>query len=140
MSDKGRGVRGLTLFLAAAAGFSNANIYYNQPLLGHMAHSYGEGDNSVSFIPAATQLGFALGLVLLVPLGDTLDRRKLILWQTAGLVLALVAEALAPSPLLLMTASVVVGGRIPNCGGPLSLRGLCSPVFPLFGLRYPCYP
>ncbi|WP_088830131.1 MFS transporter [Paenibacillus tyrfis] len=109
MSDKGRGIRGLTLFLAAAAGFSNANIYYNQPLLGHMAHSYGEGANSLSFIPAATQLGFALGLVLLVPLGDTLDRRKLILWQTAGLVLALVAAALAPSPLLLMVASVVVG-------------------------------
>ncbi|WP_010495875.1 permease [Paenibacillus elgii] len=78
MSDKGRGIRSLTLFLAAAAGFSNANIYYNQPLLGHMAHSYGESVNSVSFIPAATQLGFALGLVLLVPLGDTLDRRKLI--------------------------------------------------------------
>ncbi len=98
----------LTLVMAIAAGLSVANIYYNQPMLGHMQREFGAG-SSVSFVPSATQLGYALGLILLVPLGDTLDRRQLILWQVAALVLALTAAALAPNPAILIFASIAVG-------------------------------
>lgn len=98
----------LTLVMAAAAGFSVANIYFNQPLLGLMEREFGKG-GGVGFIPSFTQLGFAIGLVLLVPLGDTLDRRRLILLQAVGLVLSLAAAALAPTAPILVLASILVG-------------------------------
>jgi len=98
----------LTLVMVVAAGLSVANIYYNQPMLGLMEREFGTG-SSVTFVPSATQLGYALGLILLVPLGDTLDRRQLILWQVAGLVLALAAAALAPTPAILVFASIAIG-------------------------------
>ena len=104
----GRITPSLTLVMAVAAGLSVANIYYNQPMLGLMQREFGTG-SSISFVPSATQLGYALGLILLVPLGDTLDRRQLILWQVAGLVLALAATALAPTPAILVFASIAVG-------------------------------
>jgi predicted MFS family arabinose efflux permease len=110
MGDRDRITLRLTLVLAIATGLSVANIYYNQPLLGLIAKSFGaDTSSSVNFIPAATQLGYALGLVLLVPLGDAFDRRGLILWQTMGLVLSLAAAALASSPVQLILASIAIG-------------------------------
>jgi predicted MFS family arabinose efflux permease len=110
MGDRDRITLGLTLVLAVATGLAIANIYYNQPLLGVIAKSFGaDSSSSVNFLPAATQLGYALGLVLLVPLGDAFDRRGLILWQTVGLVLSLTAAALASSPLQLILSSIAVG-------------------------------
>lgn len=61
------------------------------------------------FVPAATQLGYALGLLLLVPLGDWASRRRIILWQTVVLVVALVFLASATSPVALVAGSVLVG-------------------------------
>jgi predicted MFS family arabinose efflux permease len=110
MGNRDRITLRLTLVLAIATGLSVANIYYNQPLLGVIAKSFGiDSSSSVNFLPAATQLGYALGLVLLVPLGDSFDRRGLILWQTMGLVLSLAAAAFASSPLQLILASIAVG-------------------------------
>ncbi|SEB96039.1 MFS transporter [Paenibacillus sp. GP183] len=110
MGDRDRITLGLTLVLAVATGLSIANIYYNQPLLGVIAKSFGaDSSGSVNFLPAATQLGYALGLVVLVPLGDAFDRRGLILWQTVGLVLSLAAAAFASSPLQLILSSIAVG-------------------------------
>jgi predicted MFS family arabinose efflux permease len=110
MRDRNRITFKLTLILAVATGFSVANIYYNQPLLGLIAKSFGaDSSSSVNFLPAATQLGYALGLVLLVPLGDALDRRSLILWQTVGLILSLTGAAFASSPLQLILASIAIG-------------------------------
>ena len=113
MAANGKNIAGrmtprLTAVMAVAAGLSVANIYYSQPMLGLMQAEFGMV-RSVSFVPSATQLGYALGLILLVPLGDTLDRRRLILWQVAGLILALAATALAPTPLILVFASIAVG-------------------------------
>lgn len=99
--------RPLALLMSVAAGLAVANIYYNQPMLGQMAAEFAARD--VSAVPTATQLGYALGLVLLVPLGDRIDRRRLILWQGAGLVASLGLAALAPGLVGLAAASVAIG-------------------------------
>ncbi|PKU21757.1 MFS transporter [Telmatospirillum siberiense] len=94
--------------MALAAGLSVANIYYNQPMLGLMVGDFG-GDGHVRLVPAATQLGYALGLLLLVPLGDSLDRRRLIIGQTVVLIAAAAAAAVAPSVTILLLASLAIG-------------------------------
>lgn len=98
----------LTLSMAAATGFSVANIYYNQPILGLIAEDFGV-NASIGIIPSLTLIGYAIGLVLLVPLGDTVNRRKIILWQSLGLFLSLFAAAFAPTFGLLVLASVLIG-------------------------------
>lgn len=97
------------LLMAAAAGLSVASIYYNQPMLGILARSFGAGPGEVSVIPIMTQVGYAAGLLLLSPLGDRFERRSLIVWTTAALALALFASGLAPTLAALVWASLAVG-------------------------------
>lgn len=97
------------MLLATIAGVSVANIYYNQPLLESLRVSYKRDAAWVGVVPAATQLGYAAGMLLLAPLGDRFDRRRLILLQIAGLGLALGVAALAPSLAVLAMASLVIG-------------------------------
>lgn len=97
-----------TIEMAAACGVAVANIYYNQPLLGLIAARFAHSPIAAS-IPTATQLGYALGLFLLVPLGDLLERRKLIVTQFLVLALTLVAAATAQSAIALALASLCVG-------------------------------
>jgi len=101
--------RTVTLVMAIACGVAVANIYYNQPMLGIMEASFPGRAGVIGLVPTATQLGYAAGLVTLVPLGDRFERRRLILIQLAALTLALVAAALAPSAWALVLASVLVG-------------------------------
>ena len=100
--------RGLTLAMAVATGIGVANIYYNQPMLGVIEADF-PGQGLAGFIPTATQLGYALGLFLLVPLGDLLERKRVILLQFLVLAAGLVVAALAPSVELVMLASLLVG-------------------------------
>ena len=100
---------GLTLVMALACGVAAANIYYNQPMLGIIEAAFPGQAAIAGMVPTATQLGFAVGLLLLVPLGDRIDRRRLILIQFAGLALSLVGAAVAPTAYSLVAASVLVG-------------------------------
>jgi len=101
--------RGLTVLLAAGAGFAVAALYYSQPMLGVVGAETGASDRAIGWIPTLTQLGYAFGLLLLGPLGDRYDRRHIILLKATVLALALLAAALAPNLGLLLAASLTIG-------------------------------
>lgn len=99
----------LTLLLAASAGFSVASLYYAQPILGALGSALGASDGTIGLVPTLTQLGYALGLAFLAPLGDRYDRRRLIVLKAGVLALALLAAGFAPSIAVLLAASLVIG-------------------------------
>ncbi len=101
--------RAMVLLFAIACGVSVANVYYAQPLLDALAAEFGFGQAAVGVVVTATQLGSALALVLVVPLGDLLDRRRLALAQLLLLFIALVAVGLASSPAWLLLGMLAVG-------------------------------
>ncbi|ARP79525.1 MFS transporter [Bordetella genomosp. 8] len=99
----------LLMAMAVACGVFVANVYFNQPILELLQRAFPQSVGLVNLVPTATQLGFACGLFFLVPLGDRVDRRKLILGQAALLIVALVCVATAPNVWALVAASAVVG-------------------------------
>jgi predicted MFS family arabinose efflux permease len=97
------------LLFAVACGLSVANIYYAQPLLDAMALDFAISPASIGIVVTVTQIGYALGLLFIVPLGDFLDRRRLIVMQSVGSALALAVVGLAPTASILLAGMVVVG-------------------------------
>lgn len=104
-----RSLRGSLLLLAIVAGAAIANIYYNQPLVDSFRQTFPRSREWVGVVPAVTQLGFAVGMLLLAPLGDRLNRRRLILAQAAGMCIALLVAATAPTLPVLIGASLAMG-------------------------------
>ena len=95
------------LGLACAVGVST--IYFNQPLLLEMGHTYGTTPGQTGFVAMATQVGYACGMLLFVPLGDLLERRSLMMRMYAAVAVALLLVAVAPTLSLLIAASIVMG-------------------------------
>ena len=79
----------LALLFAVACGLAVANVYYAQPLLDTLAHTFGIRPATVGVVITITQIGYGLGLLLVVPLGDLVDRRRLIVGQSLLSVAAL---------------------------------------------------
>ena len=100
---------GLTVLLAGVAGLAVATLYYAQPMLAVMRSGLTASAFAVGAVPMLTQLGYAAGILLLAPLGDRYDRRRIILAKAAVLAAALVAGALAQSIAVLWGASFVTG-------------------------------
>lgn len=101
--------RGLVWLFAAASGLSVANVYYAQPLLDALARDFSISHAAVGGVVTATQVGCALALLLLVPLGDRVDRRRLMALQLLALVAALVAVSMARSAPALLSGMLAVG-------------------------------
>ena len=91
--------------MALAAGLVVANNYYNQPLLVDFAHTFRTPEHQAGAVSIAAQAGYALGLLLFIPLGDKVERRKLFVFTLSAAVVALVAMAAAPTLPWLVAAS-----------------------------------
>lgn len=96
-------------FLGLACAVGVSTMYYNQPLLLEMGHTYGAAASRVGWVAVATQIGYALGLLTFVPLGDVLERRALMMRMYGGVAIALLLVAAAPTVDVLILSSVLLG-------------------------------
>ncbi|WP_435206567.1 MFS transporter [Micromonospora sp. bgisy143] len=101
--------RPLTFLFAVAAGAAIANLYWAQPLLGTIADDLDAPTATAGWLVTATQIGYAVGVLLLVPLGDILDRRRFVPVLFLASAAALLLCALAPSIGVLLVALGVLG-------------------------------
>jgi predicted MFS family arabinose efflux permease len=97
------------LVLAFACGASVANLYYAQPLLGLIRSSFGISGGTAALVVTVTQVGYAAGLALLLPLGDLLENRKLASRTLLVTAVALAAAATAPGFGIFLVAAALVG-------------------------------
>lgn len=100
---------GTVWLMAAASGITVANIYYNQPLLSVFSGYFHVEAWKAGLVATAAQVGYGLGLLFFVPLGDLLERRRLIVFLINACAVCLVAAALAPNLPFLIVAQLLVG-------------------------------
>ena len=105
---------GMTMLLAAAAGIIVANLYYAQPLVGPIGAALGMPPAATGLVVTLTQIGYCLGLLFIVPLGDLLENRRLIVagLVATGAALALAANAGAAWQFLLAALAIGLGAVV----------------------------
>ncbi|MGC0417169.1 MFS transporter [Embleya sp. AB8] len=110
-SAAGEGIltRGTLVLMAIATGLSAGANYFAQPLLDVMAERFGMGSGTAAFVVAVSQIGYVCGLVLLVPLGDLVERRRLTVTLCAATAVGLAGTALAPNTALLFVGLILTG-------------------------------
>jgi predicted MFS family arabinose efflux permease len=101
--------RGVVPLLAIACGVIVANIYYAQPLAGPIAHALGLNLGAAGLLVTLTQIGYGLGLLLVVPLGDLIETRRLVLCIVAVSFVGLLLAALSTSVAPFLVASLIIG-------------------------------
>lgn len=99
----------LVVLMAVTCGLVVANIYYNQPLLLQMAASFQVNEQQISVIATITQVGYTLGLLFIVSLGDKTERKKLILLKLAGAAVFMGMAAMAVNYWMMLIASLLIG-------------------------------
>lgn len=99
----------LVMIIAAACGLIVANLYYAQPLAGPISAALGMSASQSGLIVTMTQIGYCVGLLLIVPLADLLENRSLIVWMTRLVMLALVALPFSNHPFPFLLAIGLVG-------------------------------
>ena len=108
--DKQKALSDTVLYLMSlSAGLVAANLYYNQPLLHLISVSFGVTEAEVSNVALASQLGYAFGLLFVVPLGDMVSNQKILRIDFLLMMLSLLVAAFATSLWLLVIASFVIG-------------------------------
>jgi predicted MFS family arabinose efflux permease len=100
---------GTILLLAAACGLIVANIYYAQPLIGPISQSLGLAPQAAGLIVTMSQIGYGAGLMFIVPLGDLIENRRLVLASVALSAVALAAAAFAPSAAVFLVCAGAIG-------------------------------
>lgn len=100
---------GLILLMAFACGAMVANLYYAQTLIDEIGPEIGLSKSLAGLIVTLTQLGYGLGLFLLVPLGDLFENRRLALLMTGGTFLGTLGIAFSEGPATFLAASLVTG-------------------------------
>ncbi|HEX3591638.1 MAG TPA: MFS transporter [Pseudonocardiaceae bacterium] len=104
-----RRLRVVTITMAVACGLAVANLYYAQPLLELIADSFHVGQGTATVVVTMTQLGYALGLLFVLPLGDLINNRKLTSRTMIGTAVALAVAAISPNFGLFVAVSVLIG-------------------------------
>ena len=99
----------LLWLMTIGAGLVVANNYYNQPLLGKIAKEFNISESTANNIAMLTQIGYALGLLLLIPLGDMFKRKKIIVADFVLIVLSLLTFALSTNIYVTFAASFLIG-------------------------------
>jgi predicted MFS family arabinose efflux permease len=99
----------LVWLMAIGAGVGVANVCYVQPVIPLVQASFALSPEQASLVPAVTQAGYAGGMLLLAPLGDLMDRKRLILSKFVLLVAALLTAATAPTFYVMLAAGLVLG-------------------------------
>ncbi len=95
--------------MTIATGMVVANLYYNQPLLGEISAAFGTTEARAGSIAMLTQVGYAVGMLFIIPLGDMFRRKRLIMLDFVLIIAALMLAAFAPTIELLMVASFLIG-------------------------------
>src|ERR1700744_5402553 len=95
--------------MTVATGLIVANLYYNQPLLGEMAGTFGVNSGKVGQVATITQIGYAIGMLFVVPMADMFRRKRMMLIILVFTVLSLLMAASASSIVILIIASLFVG-------------------------------
>ena len=101
--------RALIPLLALACGLTVANLYYSQPLLDLIADAFGVSEGAATVVVTLTQIGYALGLLLLLPLGDLVENRRLTTRLLLGTAASLLVAGLAPAYPIFLVFSVLIG-------------------------------
>ncbi len=97
------------MLMATATAMSVANLYYNQPLLEQIRETFAARMEAIAWIPTLTQLGYALGMLFIVPLGDMFERRRLVLLFTLLAAGSCVLVATAPAFNAVVIGSLLIG-------------------------------
>ncbi len=110
--------------MSVSAGLVVANLYYNQPLLHEISMSFGVSESAVSNVALATQLGYALGLLFIIPLGDKVANHKILQYDFLLMVASLIAAALSDSLWWLVFSSFLIGfsSAIPQLFVPMAAQ------------------
>ena len=95
--------------LALAGAVIVANAYYIHPIIAEVARDFGVSEARAGLVPALNQMALALGVLLLLPLGDRISNRRLLTASAAGQTAALLAMALAPGFWTFTAGSTVLG-------------------------------
>jgi predicted MFS family arabinose efflux permease len=101
--------RGMVMLFAFCCGAIVGNLYYAQPIIGMIAPDIGLSSTMASFIVSLTQIGYAVGLFFLVPLGDLLENRRLMIMTALLAIISLLGAAFSQTPNIFLIASLLVG-------------------------------